>query len=51
MRKSGKLTLASFDGDVKRMPQQLDTMVGEKGYRLVVDKTTAYRLRVPLTKP
>ena len=25
------LTLASFDGDVKRMPQQLDTMVGEKG--------------------
>ena len=25
------LTLASFDGDVKRMPEQLDTMVGEKG--------------------
>jgi len=28
------LTLASFDGDVKRMPQQLDTMVGEKGVSL-----------------
>ena len=28
------LTLASFDGDVKRMPQQIDTMVGEKGVSL-----------------
>ena len=28
------LTLASFDGDVKRMPEQLDTMVGEKGVSL-----------------
>ena len=28
------LTLASFDGDVKRMLQQLDTMVGEKGVSL-----------------
>ena len=28
------LTLASFDGDVKRMPQQLVTMVGEKGVSL-----------------
>ena len=28
------LTLASFDGDVKRMPQQLATMVGEKGVSL-----------------
>ena len=28
------LTLASFDGDVKRMPDQLDTMVGEKGVSL-----------------
>ena len=28
------LTLASFDGDVKRMPQQLDPMVGEKGVSL-----------------
>ena len=28
------LTLASFDGDVKRLPQQLDTMVGEKGVSL-----------------
>jgi len=28
------LTLASFDGDVKRMPQQLDTLVGEKGVSL-----------------
>ena len=28
------LTLASLDGDVKRMPQQLDTMVGEKGVSL-----------------
>ena len=30
----GALTLASFDGDVKRMPEQLDTMVGEKGVSL-----------------
>ena len=28
------LTLASFDGDVKRMPDGLDTMVGEKGVSL-----------------
>ena len=28
------LTLASFDGDVKRMLEQLDTMVGEKGVSL-----------------
>ena len=28
------LTLASFDGDVKRMPEKLDTMVGEKGVSL-----------------
>ena len=28
------LTLASFDGDVKRMPDELDTMVGEKGVSL-----------------
>lgn len=28
------LTLASFDGDVKRMPEELDTMVGEKGVSL-----------------
>ena len=28
------LTLASFDGDVKRMPQQIDTIVGEKGVSL-----------------
>ena len=28
------LTLASFDGDVKRIPQQIDTMVGEKGVSL-----------------
>ena len=28
------LTLASFDGDVKRMPDKLDTMVGEKGVSL-----------------
>ena len=28
------LTSASFDGDVKRMPEQLDTMVGEKGVSL-----------------
>ena len=28
------LTLASFDGDVKRMPDRLDTMVGEKGVSL-----------------
>ena len=28
------LTLASFDGDVKRMREQLDTMVGEKGVSL-----------------
>ena len=28
------LKLASFDGDVKRMPEQLDTMVGEKGVSL-----------------
>ena len=28
------LTLASFDGDVKRMPEQLNTMVGEKGISL-----------------
>lgn len=28
------LTLASFDGDVKRMPEGLDTMVGEKGVSL-----------------
>ena len=28
------LTLASFDGDVKRMPEHLDTMVGEKGVSL-----------------
>ena len=28
------LTLASFDGDVKRMPEQFDTMVGEKGVSL-----------------
>ena len=28
------LTLASFDGDVKRMPEQIDTMVGEKGVSL-----------------
>lgn len=28
------LTLASFEGDVKRMPEQLDTMVGEKGVSL-----------------
>ena len=30
----GALTLASFDGDVKRMLEQLDTMVGEKGVSL-----------------
>lgn len=28
------LTLASFEGDVKRMPDELDTMVGEKGVSL-----------------
>ena len=28
------LTLASFDGDVKRMPDELGTMVGEKGVSL-----------------
>ncbi len=28
------LKLASFDGDVKRMPDELDTMVGEKGVSL-----------------
>ena len=28
------LKLASFDGDVKRMPEQLNTMVGEKGVSL-----------------
>ena len=28
------LTLASFDGDVKRMPDGLETMVGEKGVSL-----------------
>ena len=28
------LTLASFDEDVKRMPDELDTMVGEKGVSL-----------------
>lgn len=28
------LTLASFDGDVQRMPDELDTMVGEKGVSL-----------------
>ena len=28
------LTLASFDGEVKRMPDGLDTMVGEKGVSL-----------------
>ena len=28
------LTLASFDGDVKRMPDELNTMVGEKGVSL-----------------
>ena len=28
------LTLASFEGDVKRMPDEIDTMVGEKGVSL-----------------
>ena len=28
------LKLASFDGDVKRMPDELDTMIGEKGVSL-----------------